>query len=258
LAKCIICGRAIDPPNFICDRCSGRNKGNEYIKVGPGTLEKIRELVIYKKGEGVVKAFVGSVKKPRVPRAVTEGLVVQMDTSLTVYVLVTNERVLMIEKSGLVRSNLDLFQAFDLEDIQGMSIKRGFVDESFIFNFQSRGGLGEVLLSDLRDLDKDTLEPKGFANLEELRRWMNQRIQEKIKLVEERARSEKVQVLLDFNLLKSQMERGGIVLQALKCPNCGAKVDLPEYGHAVKCGHCGSSIVAQDIFDRLKSLIGQA
>jgi hypothetical protein len=45
-------------------------------------------------------------------------------------------------------------------------------------------------------------------------------------------------VVLDFSSLKEYMEKGGLVLQKTKC----------EY--------CGSTIYAQDIFEKVKSLIG--
>ena len=66
---------------------------------------------------------------------------------------------------------------------------------------------------------------------------------------------DKIHVMLDFSFLKSMMEKGGIVMQVLKCPECGAAVDFPKSGNETKCNHCGKTIYAQDIFEKVKGLI---
>ena len=52
------------------------------------------------------------------------------------------------------------------------------------------------------------------------------------------------------------MERGGLILETVKCPECGAPVKLPEVGNYVVCEHCGNTIYAQDIFEKVKELTG--
>jgi ribosomal protein S27E len=66
---------------------------------------------------------------------------------------------------------------------------------------------------------------------------------------------EKIHVMLDFSFLKSIMEKGGLVMQVLKCPECGATVDFPKSGNETKCVHCGKTIYAQDVFEKVKGLI---
>jgi ribosomal protein S27E len=66
---------------------------------------------------------------------------------------------------------------------------------------------------------------------------------------------DKIHVMLDFSFLKSIMEKGGLVMQVLKCPECGATVDFPKSGNETKCNHCGKTIYAQDVFEKVKGLI---
>jgi ribosomal protein S27AE len=74
--------------------------------------------------------------------------------------------------------------------------------------------------------------------------------------IEAEKKKERVQVVLDFSALKDYMEKGGLILQKTKCPECGAPIPLPTTGNQAKCDHCGSTIYAQDIFGKIKSLIG--
>ena len=67
---------------------------------------------------------------------------------------------------------------------------------------------------------------------------------------------ERVHVILDFSFLKDYMEKGGLVLQTFKCPHCDAPVQLPSSGNQTQCKHCGNTIYAQDIFEKVKALIG--
>ncbi len=66
---------------------------------------------------------------------------------------------------------------------------------------------------------------------------------------------EKVQIVLDFSALKAYLEKGGLVLQKVKCPECGASIRLPQSGNQTTCQHCGSTILAYDIFEKIKSLV---
>ncbi len=62
-------------------------------------------------------------------------------------------------------------------------------------------------------------------------------------------------VTLDFSSLKSLMEKGGIVLTTLTCPKCNAPLRIPTDGTETVCQHCGSTVYAQDILKKLKTLL---
>jgi len=74
--------------------------------------------------------------------------------------------------------------------------------------------------------------------------------------MERERRQDKVQVMLDFSFLKKYMEDGGLAMQALKCPECGASVKFPDAGSQTVCGHCGANIHANDVFKKIRDLIG--
>jgi DNA-directed RNA polymerase subunit RPC12/RpoP len=73
--------------------------------------------------------------------------------------------------------------------------------------------------------------------------------------LEAERKRDKIHVLLDFSFLKDIMEKGGLIMQVLKCPECGASFDFPQSGNLTKCTHCGKTIYAQDIFEKVKDLI---
>ena len=66
---------------------------------------------------------------------------------------------------------------------------------------------------------------------------------------------EKVQIILDFSALKDVMSKGGIVMTSYKCPECNAKLDIPEAGKVLICKYCGTPIKPVDIFEKIKLLI---
>lgn len=65
----------------------------------------------------------------------------------------------------------------------------------------------------------------------------------------------KLPVLIDFSFLKTFIEKGGIVLTTLKCPHCSAPIKMPKGGTETVCDHCGSTVYAQDIFEKVRKLI---
>jgi ribosomal protein S27AE len=73
--------------------------------------------------------------------------------------------------------------------------------------------------------------------------------------LEAEKKRERIQVILDLAALKEYMVKGGLVLQTMKCPECGAPLKLPQSGSQTRCEHCGNTIFAQDIFEKIKSLI---
>jgi hypothetical protein len=77
----------------------------------------------------------------------------------------------------------------------------------------------------------------------------------KIEDAEAEKRKERVQVVLDFGSLKEYIAQGGLVLQTMKCPECGGPIKLPESGVQTICEHCKNTILAKDIFEEIRKLI---
>ena len=75
--------------------------------------------------------------------------------------------------------------------------------------------------------------------------------------LESQRKQERVHVMLDFSFLRQYMEKGGMVVQTFKCSNCGAPIRIPQTGNTVNCTHYQTPQHVDDIFEKVKSLIGQ-
>ena len=84
---------------------------------------------------------------------------------------------------------------------------------------------------------------------------MKHRTERKLAILELQKKG-RVQVVLDFSFLKAYMEKGGMVVQKISCANCGASMHLPEKGNAVDCPYCRTTHRVEDIFEKVKQLIG--
>ena len=62
-------------------------------------------------------------------------------------------------------------------------------------------------------------------------------------------------VSMDFTWLRSEMEKGGLMLSTVKCTQCGGKLELPKSGDMMNCKYCGSTIHAVDVFDKIRLLM---
>lgn len=113
-----------------------------------------------------------------------------------------------------------------------------------------------VQLTDYCDIQRSTLlkmkrlEPSHFASL------LSESVRKALEHMAEEERKSRVQYVLDFSFLKSQLERGGIMIQQIKCPTCGAALQLPSSGSITTCQYCSSTIYAQDVFEKMKGLVG--
>lgn len=67
--------------------------------------------------------------------------------------------------------------------------------------------------------------------------------------------NEKIQIVTDFSWLRDYMEKGGIMIKTYKCPRCSGAIDIPANGKTGKCGFCGTTFYAEDVFKKVKDLI---
>ncbi len=108
----------------------------------------------------------------------------------------------------------------------------------------------------------------GFSGLLQHRKYMTEdefgdfqetvmkyRAERKFAILE-RQKKERVQIVLDFRFLKDYMEKGGMMVQKISCANCGASMHLPEKGNTVDCPYCKTTHRVEDIFEKVKKLIG--
>jgi hypothetical protein len=74
--------------------------------------------------------------------------------------------------------------------------------------------------------------------------------------LERMRKKERGHVTIDFSFIKDYMKEGGLSLKTMKCPECNAPIRMPKDGTEMVCQYCNNPIHAQDIFEKIESLIG--
>lgn len=155
----------------------------------------------------------------------------------------TSRRLIFEHSSGIFSKGVYVTLDLPLEGVANVSVEGAFVKKLVV-----SAKKGFVSTFPVR-LDFSVKEPAQWQN-----RIMSA-VKTRMQGIEAQKKRERVQVVLDFTALKEYMVRGGLVLQTTKCPECGGPIKLPESGNQTKCEHCGNAILAQDIFEKIKSLI---
>ncbi len=164
------------------------------------------------------------------------------------YLVVTNKRLLFVEQQMGVwgpKDEFSLRDVIDLECVQGMSIYEKF-----------QGGLR----LNVTYVSQGVPHEKGFkgpdeAHLAKLKKAIEVLVTRRSREIDEEKSRDRVQYVIDFSFLKAEVEKGGFSLSTARCPSCSANVDVPESGSFFKCSHCGNTIRATDLFERLKGLM---
>jgi len=158
------------------------------------------------------------------------------------YLVLTTQRLLFLEEHGVFGKSYHQVLAIPLMKVGGISIGGS------LSPFVSIADDVQTHIFHVYGIGKNEFEPFRSLILDGCRRRKEE--------LEAEKKKERVQVVLDFSWLRDYMEKGGLFLQKTKCPNCGAPIALPTAGNQIKCDHCASTIYAQDIFEKVKSLIG--
>lgn len=158
------------------------------------------------------------------------------------FLVLTNHRLLFLEEHGVFGKSYHQVLTIPLMKVGGISMG------GMLSPFVSIADDVETHIFHVYGMGKNEFEPFRAVITDECKK-----IREEI---EEAKKKERVQIVLDFSSLREYMEKGGLVLQKTKCPECGAPIALPATGNQTKCDHCGSIMYAQDVFEKVKSLIG--
>jgi len=205
-----------------------------------------------KDGEYIVECYGGDIP----PRVKGVGFISKG-------VALTNHRMIPYETQSKSLRELESLKLG--EDIPLESITRAEArpHPTILDSIGSLIGGPAFLRVDLCIFTKKATEPFVFKEIlvygeTDLQRAVAQ-VQEKIlQQIKERRREleqKKTSVLTDFSFLKTYIEKGGIVLTTLKCPHCSAPIKMPKGGAETVCEHCGSTVYAQDIFEKVKKLM---
>jgi len=169
--------------------------------------------------------------------------------------LVTDKRLVYLEESGLFSKRYGLVTSIDHEQIQGCSVD-GLVFKSLEVKLAGESATAAVYFSGGAEVNPSSLTQIRKLTPEDMQAFLNQVIANRLHEREEERKMERVQYVLDFSFLRAEMEKGGIVVQNIRCPSCNADVWLPATGTNMKCQYCNSVIYARDVFDKMKGLIG--
>jgi DNA-directed RNA polymerase subunit RPC12/RpoP len=159
------------------------------------------------------------------------------------FLVLTTQRLVFIKERGVFGKSYHIDFSFPLEDLRGLSM----------------GGLVMKYVSISDSSGEHVMHVHGVGNEEDFGRFralIQEQITSRQKAIESEKKRERVQIVLDFGFLRDYMSRGGLSMQVVKCPQCGAPMSLPTEGSQVVCSHCGSTIFAQDIMQKVKELIG--
>ncbi|MBE0512690.1 hypothetical protein IBX38_06545 [Candidatus Bathyarchaeota archaeon] len=115
----------------------------------------------------------------------------------------------------------------------------------FFLKYRTRANQKRVEAIDFRiDLDKEIKQlSKAVYN-------------ELSSLHEAKVRPTVRHIVIDFARIIQAARGKGIVLTSIECPHCNGVVEIPPTGEYFKCQHCGKTIHATKIFDKLKDLLG--
>lgn len=168
------------------------------------------------------------------------------------YIIITNMRLVFLRQKewflGITKDEYRIRDVIPLESIQAMAVDSRFFKGVHLTI--SYGGSGSII-------ERGFKAPKlGKHYHGTLKGQIDHSRKERLYEIEEAKRSERIQYVVDFSFLKAEMERGGISLTSVKCPNCAANVRVPESGKTFECGYCGGTIHATDVFEKMKGLLG--
>jgi len=170
--------------------------------------------------------------------------------------LLTSQRLMFLRESGLFSKSYQATDIIDLHDIKGATYKDGLISKVIAVDFEQDGILKHESFGGIYQLNPANLKGTVRQSPQAVHALLLESIQSRHVEIDDEKRKERIQYILDFSFLKAQMDEGGIVVRTVKCPSCNASLALPIDGDTLKCTYCGTIIYAQDIFDKMKGLIG--
>lgn len=212
----------------------------------PKPTPKVSSTIVLEEGEEILTSWDGNVETIS-KTIITKGRIIKRQKIVDAKekekgaLVLTNRRLLWATKRGIFGKSYHVTHEIPLEDIKGVS---------------SGGALRKYI--SLRDSENEYrfhLDGK-YSSKEEFNPLMQTAMKTRKEEIKAEKKRERVHLMIDFSALKDYMAKGGLVLQSVKCPTCSAPLSLPETGNQTICEHCGNTVYAQDIFQKVKELIG--
>lgn len=159
------------------------------------------------------------------------------------YLILTTQRLIFVKERGIFGKSYHIDMTFQFDNLAGLSM----------------GGLVMKYVSISDSSGENILHVRGVGNEVEFANFkalIQDQANTRQQAIEEAKRRDRIQITLDFGFLRDYMSKGGLSIQAVKCPQCGAPISLPKQGNETICEHCGTTVFAQDIMEKVKQLIG--
>jgi hypothetical protein len=219
--------------------------------------EVVLSSLILMPGESVSAGWKACYELPKSALPTRSGFVeVNFPSSVDGFLVLTDRRMVFIASKGLMVTRQEVALSIDYEDILGVECVSGI---SHKLRISHKWSATPAVFHTFMDGSASAvnLMTSGDAIIppESIKENLVLRIRDRLMEIEEERKREKTQLILDFSFLKSILEKGGVVMQSMRCPSCGANLQMPKSGTTVKCDYCGTSVNAIDIFERLRKLL---
>jgi len=259
MVYCSSCGFANPEESSFCGRCGSR------LSVPPRALQSdqvqpaqqqdalppfLQGTLVLRPRERVVRTLCGGTHVER------DGNGQNLDLNVWGYLVISSQRVLFVMPSGAIRKSYSAVIEVEFENIKGITFKDGMLTKRLMIGHVKNGGTCSLVINDLRELREGTNKPGGYANPQSAQQELNQLVQGRLHEIEQEKQRARIQYVLDFSFLRAEMEKGGVVVQTIRCPSCGAGISLPSTGTSARCPYCGSVVYAHDVFEKMKGMIG--
>jgi len=215
-------------------------------EVMPKPKPEVCNVLVLEKGEEILISWDGNVET--IGKAViTKGTLIKRHKVVEAKerkkgtLVLTNRRLLWVTKRGIFGKSYHVTHEVPLEEVKGVS----------------SGGTISKYVSILSPENEYRFHLLGtYGSIQKFNPLMRTAMETRKKEIETEKRKARVHIMLDFSSLKDYMKKGGLVLQTVKCPVCSGPLKLPKSGNQTTCEHCKNTVYAQDIFEKVKALIG--
>lgn len=274
--KCPKCGSPLDIPesghSTICHYC-----GNSFM--AEDIFEKMREVLVGQQLEkrydaGMEFRGAGLQLPPRLRGSVILGpeeficniwhagirLKSEIDRSIRIesgYIIGTDRRIIFLVEQGVFNKAYRTEVIVPYEKVRGISTTMGLsFHQTITIGVEHNGQIRDYVFRHLKDMDPQRFVTTRSASPSEVQHSLNKKIEIRLRKVLEKEKKDRVKLVLDFSFLRAEIEKGGFIVQTIKCPNCGAGLGLPESGNSTTCEYCNSPVLAEDLFEKMKDLVG--
>ena len=237
-----------DRKQAICPRCGGEERLEKVAAIVREAKEQadareraVTTSLLLRPGEAFQKLWRASMQTKTLLATLADEK--SGKTIWLGFLALTDRRLAFLEEVGLFTKTYRVKESIDLENLINISVQG--VSKKLYVTYQAGGNSVERMFGGT-----------SGSTLLEIQSEIEETRAARVNIIEHEKKQARVQYVLDFSFLKDQMEKGGIMVSTIRCPNYGGTLALPSTGVSVRCGHCQCDVVAQDIFERMRGLLG--